>query len=100
MKAVATLRRPNHSETVKLVENDEGCLLSIVAVKGNLDTLITDPDVCTDILTQRLDSTSKSNRLFPCRSNDEVRAALPTILGSPRIGVEVAGGILRHHMSW
>ena len=33
-------------------------------------------------------------RLFPCRSNEEVRTALRSILNQSKI--EVAGGIVRH----
>jgi len=98
---MSTPRRSGHSEPVRLVENNDSCLLPIVAVDGRIVGLITDPDVCAGTVGQRrLDSTSDARRIFRCKSNDEVRAALKTILNSSKVEVEVAGGILRHHRSW
>lgn len=41
---------------------------------------------------------SDSERLFPCRSNTEVKVALESLLASPKVHVEVAGGIVRHNI--
>ena len=39
-----------------------------------------------------------SERVFPCRSNAEVREALMSTLLQPHVEVEIAGGIVRHHV--
>jgi hypothetical protein len=39
-----------------------------------------------------------SDRLFPCKTDEEVRLALEKLLHTPC--VEVAGGIVRHHGHW
>lgn len=38
------------------------------------------------------------NQIFPCKSDEEVRAALDKLLHP--VTIEVAGGIVRHHRSW
>lgn len=37
-----------------------------------------------------------SERFLPCRSNEELEAALGALLHRPRTEIEVAGGIVRH----
>ena len=41
---------------------------------------------------------SDSERVFPCRSDTEVKVALELLLHSRRARVEVAGGIVRHNL--
>ena len=41
---------------------------------------------------------SDSERVFPCRSNTEIMVALESLLHSPKVRVEVAGGIVRHNL--
>jgi len=43
-------------------------------------------------------SDSVSERVFPCRSDTEVKVALELLLHSPKVRVEVAGGIVRHDL--
>lgn len=44
------------------------------------------------------DADTASERFFPCRPDDAVREALATIVHNSRVEVEVAGGIVRHHV--
>jgi hypothetical protein len=46
----------------------------------------------------RLPAHGIDQQIFPCRSNEEVRTALEKLLQPVRI--EVAGGIVRHNVSW
>lgn len=39
-----------------------------------------------------------SERVFPCRSNMEVKVALESLLQPPKVHIEVAGGIVRHNL--
>lgn len=39
-----------------------------------------------------------SERVFPCRSNAEIRAALMSRVLHPQVHVEVVGGIVRHNL--
>lgn len=53
------------------------------------------------VLKQTTDSNCPepgSEQVFPCQSNAEVRAALMSRLLHPQVQVEVAGGIVRHHL--
>lgn len=47
-----------------------------------------------DVAVGRSDSVS--DRVFPCRSNREVKVALESLLHSTKVHIEVAGGIVRH----
>jgi hypothetical protein len=49
-----------------------------------------------NIAVARCDSVSE--RLFPCRSDTEVKNALESLLHSPKVHIEVAGGIVRHNI--
>jgi hypothetical protein len=49
-----------------------------------------------NIAVDRCDSVSE--RVFPCRSNTEVKIALESLLHSPKVHIEVAGGIVRHNI--
>lgn len=48
-----------------------------------------------NIATDEADSDSE--RVFPCRSNPEVKVALESLLRCRMVHVEVAGGIVRHN---
>lgn len=50
----------------------------------------------SNIPVERCDAVSE--RVFPCRSNAEVKVALESLLHAPKIQVEVAGGIVRHNV--
>ena len=45
-----------------------------------------------------MDCEPVSERVFPCRSNVEVKVALESLLHSPKVHIEVAGGIVRHNV--
>ena len=36
--------------------------------------------------------------VFPCRSNTEIKVALESLLHSPKVHIEVTGGIVRHNV--
>ena len=50
----------------------------------------------SNVAVDRCDSVSE--RVFPCRDNTEVKVALESLLHSPMVRVEVAGGIVRHNL--
>ena len=50
----------------------------------------------SNITVNRCDSVSE--RVFPCRSNMEVKLALESLLHARRVHVEVDGGIVRHNL--
>jgi len=49
-------------------------------------------------LQHRVDFEQESvqQRIFPCLSDEEALLALRNLIGSPKVQVEVVGGILRH----
>ncbi len=51
-----------------------------------------DPNIAVDRCN------SVSERVFPCRSNTEVKVTLESLLRSPKVHIEVAGGIVRHNV--
>ncbi len=97
-------RRRKNDKIEGLIDNSDGSLLSIVAADGRIVGLITDRDICATAAKRRPDSHAgtkgAAKRVFPCRSDEEVRAALQTNLNWSRVEVEVVGGILRHHHAW
>ena len=52
---------------------------------------------CRESTRDKSEEGSKRTGTFPCLSDAELRAALQTLM-TPHVKVEVAGGILRHHI--
>ena len=75
----------------------------LVGPDGRVVGLITDHDICRNaalkvICTAQGPISDTGERIFPCKSNENVRAELNSLLGPAKVQVEVAGGILRHNI--
>jgi predicted transcriptional regulator len=82
---------------------NNGCpFLPVVAPDGKVVGVITDRDICSTVAVKHRHfelttvGTVTPGRSFPCMSDEEVRAALKTLLGRREVHVEGVGGILRH----
>ncbi len=104
MRTTASPQPRDTSEIAGLTEKTDHCLLQIAA-DGRIVGVITDPDICATGATKSslasiTDAKGAANRVFCCKRDEEVRAALKTTLNCSKVDVEVAGGILRHHHCW
>lgn len=75
----------------------------LVGSDGRVVGLITDHDICRTaalkvICVGQSPISGAEERVFPCKSDECVRAELNSLLGPRKIQVEVAGGILRHNI--
>jgi CBS domain-containing protein len=110
MKPKKTMKKKTTGDAPSRVVNEaaapawnNGCpFLPVVAPDGKVVGMITDRDICNTAAVKHRDfelttvAAVTPGRIFPCRSDEEVRAALKTLLGRQEFHVEVAGGILRH----
>lgn len=80
--------------------NDNPKALPITGLDAKIIGSITDPIVGAAWKERAGNADLASERVFPCRSNADVRAALATILHHSQVQIEIAGGIVRHHHGW
>jgi hypothetical protein len=100
MKHRKTAHGRSTAETILRQSVNNHGLRPLIAKDGRVVGLITDDDICNTaakvICVAPEPIAPKAERVFPCKSDETVRAELNSLIGMGKIKVEVAGGIVRH----